>query len=335
MNLSGGLLVKKKYVFVILACLLLIVIALCVIWTQNGASSRKGMNEQKETSKINKSNDDNQEKKAEKHQAEEQNEKEEKTEEKKEDSKAEEDKKGESTSKEEEVPSSSLSAQEQENNQKRGQLESSYGLRILYGNESMYASHELVKTNDEGIIRNQLNILEEELTKYPYGFFHSFSNEGMPLSIFLVESVVGRDIAGAADTSDATQPKLILTNRNFRETFHHEMMHCIDLYLRIMMYRDGADPYSEYESYNPSDFAYGNTSYRETDPTNPHFWFDYAKTSVEEDRAELFKAMMTVRSVLLKRGSLQQKGIVISRQLKTYFSISGRPYWEQSIDVSL
>ncbi len=326
---------KKKTISIFLGLFLLIAIVLCLLLLPSRTSSKKDLSDKKGTSDVSSKKSDKKNSSQVKEEKTEEERSEEKNEEKTEDTKKEEDKKEEAPSQTEQKPSSPVSALEMENNQKRKGLESSYGLSIFYGDEAMYASYELIHTNDHEVIRNQLTILEEELIKYPYGFFFSFAHEGMPLSIFLVEGVSGRDIAGAADTSNGAQPKLILTNRNFRETFHHEMMHCIDSYLRIMMYRGGTDPYSEYASHNPSDFVYGNTSYQEPEPGNPHFWFDYAKSSVEEDRAELFKAMMTVRSVLLKRGSLQQKGIVISRQLKTYFSISGRPYWEQSIDVSL
>lgn len=228
-----------------------------------------------------------------------------------------------------------LTPKEKENDILRKELEQTYGLAISYGNEPMTASRDLIRGTDENVISNQLNTLSRELSKYPTGFFNSFKQNEMPLTILLVEGVVGSNIAGAADTSYASNPKLILTNTNFSEVFHHELMHCIDLYLSVVMYRDGLDPWSEYESLNPSDFVYGNTSYQEQEAGNPHFWFDYAKTSVSEDRAELFKAMMTVESVLLKRGALQAKGTVICRQIKTYFNIYESTYFERSINVSV
>ena len=234
-----------------------------------------------------------------------------------------------------ESPKEEYTQQEKENDKKRKQIQNTYGFTIVYGNETMSVpGKDLIRMTDSETIKKNLDILEKQMQKYPSGFFESFEKAGMPLTILLVEGIAGKNIAGAADMQDATKPKLILTNRNFEEVIHHEMMHCIDLYLNIMMYRDNLDPFTEYIQYNPDDFEYGNTQYVEKEAGNPHFWFDYAKTNVSDDRAELFKAMMTINSVLLKRGALKDKGAVICKQIKKYFDLQEQTYWEKSIGIS-
>lgn len=329
---------KKRNIFILSISILIILVitiaSIILIKKDNLKTVDKNLNE-----KTEKKEHSNKKEKVEenKNEADENlnNEKEESKEKDKNEETKEEEKENTNTNNKDEIKAPELSSKEKENDNLRKNLEQTYGLTILYGNDPMTSSRDLIRGTDENVISNQLNTLKIELSKYPVGFFNSFKQKGMPLSILLVERIVGSSIAGAADTSYASNPKLILTNTNFKEVFHHELMHCIDLYLNIVMYNYGLDPWSEYEALNPNDFEYGNINYQEQEPGNPHFWFDYAKTSVAEDRAELFKAMMTVESVLLKRGSLQAKGTVLCKQIKTYFNIYETTYFEKSINISI
>lgn len=223
----------------------------------------------------------------------------------------------------------------------RRKIENTYGITIKYGNElGSYKPKRLtpIILNDKDKIKKELNLINNELKKYPQGFFREFS--GMPLTIYLVSSVPGNVFSGFTDKEFMSDIKITLTENYFFEyTLNHEIMHYIDAYLEIKMYPD--NPYDEYMTLNPQGFNYGqvNKEYNYGNNGNikgAYFVDDYAQSAVREDRAELFKNMITrlYKPVgMFDNGEvLQKKALIIDKQIRKYFkSANGVVYWDKII----
>ncbi len=223
----------------------------------------------------------------------------------------------------------------------RKKIENTYGITIKYGNElDSYRPKRLTPTilTDKEKIKKELNLINNELKKYPTGFFRDFS--GMPLTIYLVSSVPGNVFSGFTDREFMNDIKITLTENYFFEyTLNHELMHYIDAYLEIKMYP--ANPYDEYMALNPLDFNYGTVNKNYNYGNNgvikgAYFIDDYAQSSVREDRAELFKNMITrlykPAGMFDDEEVLQKKALIIDKQIRQYFkSANGTTYWDKII----
>lgn len=231
---------------------------------------------------------------------------------------------------------------EDKNDIKRKSMESTYGIKILYGDEiGDYHPRGIIPTRltNESDIETYLTRLNGELAKYPKGFFNDFKKAGMPLTIYLVKGVNGA-FAGFTDYQFMNNIKLTLvTNYNFEYTIHHELMHYIDCYLDIKMYPN--EPYSEYEALNPSGFVYGSAKEEyiynmASRPRGTYFITSYSTTHVKEDRAEVFQ-YMTARAYapigcFEPNEVIRKKAEIISKQIKTYFpSVTGSAIWDRFI----
>lgn len=231
---------------------------------------------------------------------------------------------------------------EDKNDLLRKQIESKYGIKILYGDEiGSYTPRRItpVKLTEESAITDYLNRLDTELNKYPEGFFNDFNAKDMPLSIYLVKSTNGA-FSGFTDYEFMNDIKItITTDYSFEYTLHHEMMHYIDCYLNITMYPQ--TPYMEYELLNPQNFNYGDASSTQiynmaTNPRGAYFISDYGSQSVAEDRAEVFKFMMARAYAPIgcfePNETIRKKAKVISNQIKTYFpSVNENSHWDRFI----
>lgn len=229
-----------------------------------------------------------------------------------------------------------------ENDIYRKKIEGTYGITIKYGEEmGDYKPHNLTPTKllDSDKIKANLTSVETELKKYPTGFFKDF--KGMPLTIYLVKSVPNNAFAGFTDKQFMNDIKITIVDDyySFSYTLNHEIMHYIDAYLEIKMYP--ADPFLEYKKLNPVGFEYGNTNETYNYGYNGqikgmYFLNNYSQTEVREDRAEIFKQMMTrvyKPAGMFDEGEvMQKKALIISEQIKNYFpSAKGTQYWDRII----
>lgn len=241
-----------------------------------------------------------------------------------------------------EANSTTPSVIEDKNNIKRRTMESTYGIKILYGDEiGNYNPKGItpIKLTNSSEIDNYLNRLNTELAKYPQGFFNDFNKKGMPLTIYLIKSVNGA-FSGFTDYQFMNNIKLTLTaDYNFEYTVHHELMHYIDCYLDIVMYPN--NPYTEYEALNPSGFVYGGANSSQiynmaSNQRGAYFISSYGATHVREDRAEVFKYMIARAykpiGCFEPNEIIRRKAEVISRQIKIHFpSVVGTAHWDRFI----
>lgn len=236
-----------------------------------------------------------------------------------------------------------VETQEMKNEKLRKSIKSKYGITVKYGNEiGSYRPRNATPNLIADASRNGefLAKIDAVLSSYPSGFFQDFINKGMPLTIFLVESMQGNAFEGFLDSEFYSDLKLtiIASSYWFERTLNHELMHYIDAYLSIVMYPIELE--TEWMKLNPAGYTYEypNSSYNFnfSNPTQGYFMKDYSQTNYKEDRATIFEDLMTraYKNSMYNDGvPIKEKAKEISNQIRQYFpSVAGKsPYWDRMI----
>ena len=240
----------------------------------------------------------------------------------------------------EEKPPVVKKTQTEKNDEYRKQLQNKYSVKIAYKNElgnytiNGYGSEKL---NDDNKINNCLGEIDKTLKNYPNGFFKEMKDYGMPLTIYLVNSI-SDDVSGLTDAKDKSDIKIMIAPASiFEKTLNHEIMHYIDTYIKDKGYP--IDINNTMKDVNPVGFTYGDTSneyvYYFTSVDNAYFLSAYGKRNYLEDRAVLFSDMMTrtIKKTFYNDGTpINKKAKLISSQIKEHFntlSNTGRYYWDR------
>ena len=240
----------------------------------------------------------------------------------------------------EEKPPVVEKTQAEKNGEYRKQLQNKYSVKIAYKNElgnytiNGYGSEKL---NDDNKINNCLGEIDTTLKNYPNGFFKEMKDYGMPLTIYLVNSISDK-VSGLTDAKDKSDIKIMIAPSSiFENTLNHEIMHYIDTYIKDKGYP--IDINNTMKDVNPVGFTYGDTSneyvYYFTSVDNAYFLSAYGKRNYLEDRAVLFSDMMTrtIKKPFYNDGTpINKKAKLISSQIKEHFntlSNTGRYYWDR------
>ena len=240
----------------------------------------------------------------------------------------------------EEKPPVVEKTQAEKNDEYRKQLQNKYSVKIAYKNElenyiiNGYGSEKL---NDDNKINNCLGEIDKTLKNYPNGFFKEMKDYGMPLTIYLVNSISG-DVSGLTDAKDKSDIKIMIAPASlFENTLNHEIMHYIDTYIKDKGYP--IDINNTMKDVNPVGFTYGDTSndyvYYFTSVDNAYFLSAYGKTNYLEDRAVIFSDLMTrtfTKDYYDDGTPINKKAKLISSQIKKHFKIlsnTGRYYWDR------
>lgn len=230
--------------------------------------------------------------------------------------------------------------QAEKNDEYRKQLQNKYSVKIAYKNElgnytiNGYGSDKL---NDDNKINNCLGEIDKTLKNYPNGFFKEMKDYGMPLTIYLVNSISG-NVSGLTDAKDKNDIKIMIAPASlFENTLNHEIMHYIDSYIKVKGYP--IDINNTMKDVNPVGFTYGDTSneyvYYFTSVDNAYFLSSYGKTNYLEDRAVIFSDLMTrtfTKDYYANGTPINKKAKLISLQIKEHFntlSNTGRYYWDR------
>ena len=246
----------------------------------------------------------------------------------------------ENTALPEEKPSVVEKTQAEKNDEYRKQLQNKYSVKIAYKNElgnytiNGYGSDKL---NDDNKINNCLGEIDKTLKNYPNGFFKEMKDYGMPLTIYLVNSISG-NVSGLTDAKDKNDIKIMIAPASlFENTLNHEIMHYIDSYIKVKGYP--IDINNTMKDVNPVGFTYGDTSneyvYYFTSVDNAYFLSSYGKTNYLEDRAVIFSDLMTrtfTKDYYANGTPINKKAKLISLQIKEHFntlSNTGRYYWDR------
>ena len=240
----------------------------------------------------------------------------------------------------EEKPPVVEKTQAEKNDEYRKQLQNKYSVKIAYKDElgnytiNGYGSDKL---NDDNKINNCLGEIDKTLKNYPNGFFKEMKDYGMPLTIYLVNSISG-NVAGLTDAKDKSDIKIMIAPASlFENTLNHEIMHYIDSYIKVKGY--SIDINITMKDVNPIGFTYGDTSneyvYYFTSIDNAYFLSAYGKTNYLEDRAVIFSDLMTrtfAKDYYDDGTPINKKAKLISSQIKEHFntlSNTGRYYWDR------
>ena len=240
----------------------------------------------------------------------------------------------------EEKPPVVEKTQAEKNDEYRKQLQNKYSVKIAYKNElgnytiNGYGSDKL---NDDNKINNCLGEIDKTLKNYPNGFFKEMKDYGMPLTIYLVNSISG-NVSGLTDAKDKNDIKIMIAPASlFENTLNHEIMHYIDSYIKVKGYP--IDINNTMKDVNPVGFTYGDTSneyvYYFTSVDNAYFLSSYGKTNYLEDRAVIFSDLMTrtfTKDYYANGTPINKKAKLISLQIKEHFntlSNSERYYWDR------
>ena len=239
----------------------------------------------------------------------------------------------------EEKPPVVEKTQAEKNDEYRKQLQNKYSVKIAYKDElgnytiNGYGSDKL---NDDNKINNCLGEINKTLKNYPNGFFKEMKDYGMPLTIYLVNSISG-NVSGLTDAKDKSDIKIMIAPASlFENTLNHEIMHYIDSYIKVKGY--SIDINITMKDVNPIGFTYGDTSneyvYYFTSIDNAYFLSAYGKTNYLEDRAVIFSDLMTrtfAKDYYDDGTPINKKAKLISSQIKEHFntlSNTGRYYWD-------
>ena len=248
--------------------------------------------------------------------------------------------KNENTVLPEEKPPVVEKTQAEKNDEYRKQLQNKYSVKIAYKNElgnytiNGYGSEKL---NDDNKINNCLGEIDKTLKNYPNGFFKEMKDYGMPLTIYLVNSI-SDDVSGLTDAKDKSDIKIMIAPASiFENTLNHEIMHYIDTYIKDKGYP--IDINNTMKDVNPVGFTYGDTSndyvYYFTSVNNAYFLSAYGKRNYLEDRAVIFSDLMTrtfTKDYYDDGTPINKKAKLISSQIKEHFktlSNTGRYYWDR------
>ena len=248
--------------------------------------------------------------------------------------------KNENTVLPEEKPPVVEKTQAEKNDEYRKQLQNKYLVKIAYKDElgnytiNGYGSDKL---NDDNKINNCLGEIDKTLKNYPNGFFEEMKDYGMPLTIYLVNSISG-NVAGLTDAKDKSNIKIMIAPASlFENTLNHEIMHYIDSYIKVKGYPIEIN--TTMKDVNPVGFTYGETSndyvYYFTSVNNAYFLSAYGKTNYLEDRAVIFSDLMTrtfAKDYYDDGTPINKKAKLISSQIKEHFntlSNTGRYYWDR------
>ena len=240
----------------------------------------------------------------------------------------------------EEKPPVVEKTQAEKNDEYRKQLQNKYSVKIAYKNElgnytiSGYGSDKL---NDDNKINNCLGEIDKTLKNYPNAFFKEMKDYGMPLTIYLVNSISG-NVSGLTDAKDKSDIKIMIAPASlFENTLNHEIMHYIDSYIKVKGYP--IDINTTMKDVNPVGFTYGDTSneyvYYFTSIDNAYFLSAYGKTNYLEDRAVIFSDLMTrtfTKDYYADGTPINKKAKLISSQIKEHFntlSNTERYYWDR------
>lgn len=197
-------------------------------------------------------------------------------------------------------------------------IENKYNIKISIGEECSnilggYAIRPLTYYDD---VANALNILDEELSKYPDGFIEQIRYENLDTIHFYIASDLIGTSSETLETAGGFQMEignetLIVVDFNYfdiaRSTIHHEFGHCID---DMLVYNGGinekiwdtynpvsvtggsvyTDTYDMFGNYGDEIYAYGTNG---EDYENSYFVDTYSMTYPSEDRARIWENIMS------------------------------------------
>lgn len=221
-------------------------------------------------------------------------------------------------------------------------LEKKHGISIRMENQILsHCSGDALVNGDPAAIGTALNILDQELSRYPEGFLKQFQNSiGEGGLYFLLSGTVQGSldpVGKAAMVRNRYELTLDITAPRLAATVHHELWHAIEMKLSTDRFEE-----PRWHAANPKGFTYYgkyDSGYQqltrwtyEQSGEQCHFVDAYSRINSREDRARLMEYVMTGdASELLRSAALRAKLELMSEAIREQFNTTGwqTPLWEQ------
>lgn len=198
-------------------------------------------------------------------------------------------------------------------------MEKQFGIRILIGEEAadMFGGYAITPLREYGVVSATLDCLQEELSRYPAGFFARMEAcFGGPMNFYLAGTLIGVNegnlaTAGGFYLERANGQTIVLdcTDGGLHSGVHHELSHAIEAYLWTkgmqedrVLFDDAAwnamnpetDMYTgEYEAIIPDayrQYIYGMLTEQGLSTEKAYFVDAYGMSYPTEDRARIFES---------------------------------------------
>lgn len=193
-----------------------------------------------------------------------------------------------------------------------------YNIKISIGEEcsNIIGGYAIRALTDYDYVNNALDILDEELSKYPEGFVGQIGYGNYDtIHFYIAADLIGissetLNTAGGFQLEIGNESVIVVDFTYFtvaRTTIHHELGHCIDDTLTYNGYMDEniwnsynplsvtggsiyTDTYDLYGNYGDEIYAYGSNG---EDCANSYFVDTYSMTYPSEDRAKIWENIMS------------------------------------------
>lgn len=226
-----------------------------------------------------------------------------------------------------------------------------FGVRIRIADQCDTTFHNFTAEPmlDETMIAEELNLLEQTMSRYPEGFFQQLCwGQIEQLEIQLVGVLHADESYGYGNYSafvDQTENRCMLVadvEQTQENTYFHEFSHVIDRKLAWDAACRGDCKYSEetWASLNPEGFSYFE-DYAAIPSDFPNqtyyacFLSPYAMVNATEDRAMVMEASMSVAWAFDEAPGLRQKLAYYSDCIRDCFDTTGWPEvtpWEEVLE---
>lgn len=225
-------------------------------------------------------------------------------------------------------------------------LEKTYGITVLIAQETeipcQAAGRSAALATDLGQLQNALELLEQELAKYPEEFFHTLRNSisGGGLTLCLTGKIEG-DLETLGFTRllrDRYVVGLDITHEELAATLHHELWHAIEMRLSTDTFdteewsKCNPEGFQYYEKYDEGYAGFTKWTYAGGAGKDSCFVDSYARINAREDRARIWEAVMTEdANGCMEATALQKKLAIMVKAMEKVFPADGDPLWTEFV----
>lgn len=220
-------------------------------------------------------------------------------------------------------------------------LEEKYDITVQLAQQTelscRYAGKTADTVTDPEVIRAALDTLDQELGKYPEGFFKAFRNgAGEGGLCFSLTGEIEGDLSTVGFSKlirDTYVLGLDITALALPQTIHHEVWHGIEMRLSTDTFDTAAwsacnpSGFRYYGSYDPGYEKLTKWTWSHGSVGNSHFVDPYARINGREDRARIWEMVMSIDvSQLMEAGAVRQKLQIMVGAMDQVFP--GEGFWD-------
>lgn len=204
---------------------------------------------------------------------------------------------------------------------RKNEIEEKYGIKISIGKEcsSMSGGYAVSPLEEYETVKQSLDMLDGELSKYPENFLEQIKYDGYDSIHFFIASTLigmgeGLDFAGGFQYEEGSTMYIVLDSsvpEAAKTTVHHELSHIIDDFINAKTgfdenvwksYNPVTETYADIYTYDYKLFGYDGMDkytfdYSYENNSECYFVDSYSMTFPTEDRARIWENVMMVEDV--------------------------------------